>query len=182
MFINNLKEYPKDKYLVIATLICFLIVIIIEILIFLPIETPTYGILDFEFAWTPKKVETIFMAWGNEGMNNQKLAIYWDFLFIIGYAPLAFFLIVFILRRSSDKVQKIGLYMSITAIFTGTFDIIENINLLQMLNNSSSVTSINALTASLFASLKFGFLFAGIIYFIIALILFLINKIKKRNE
>jgi len=115
-------------------------------------------------------------------MNNQAIAIYWDFLFIVGYAPLAFFLIVLILRRSGEKVQEIGLYMSITTILTGIFDVIENINLLLMLDAPASLDSSNTFAASLFATLKFSLLFAGIIYFVIALILFLISKFKERNK
>ncbi|MFX1572570.1 MAG: hypothetical protein ACFFB0_07470 [Promethearchaeota archaeon] len=182
MFLDKLKEFPKDKILILATLICLLIVLLIEFLVFMNIETPTYGILDFEFAWTQNRVETILTAWGTEGMNNQTIAIYWDFLFIIGYAPLTFCLIILILRRSSEKVQQIGLYMSITAILTGIFDVIENINLLAMLETPTSIAATNAFVASFFATLKFGLLFAGIIYFIIAVILFVINKVRERNN
>ncbi len=182
MILNKLKETPKDKFLIITALICLLIVLLIEFLVFMPIEASTYGILDFEFAWTQNKVETIFTAWGVEGMNNQAIAIYWDFLFIVGYAPLAFCLIVLISRRSGEKVQQIGLYMSITTILTGIFDVIENVNLLLMLDTPTSVAASNAFAASLFATMKFILLFVGIIYFAIASILFLLNKIKKRNE
>ena len=182
MLLNKLKEVPKDKFLIIMAFICLLIVIIIEFLVFIPIETSTYGILDFEFAWTKNRVETIFTTWGDKGMNNQAIAIYWDFLFIVGYAPLAFCLIVLILRRSGEKVQEIGLYMSITTILTGIFDVIENINLLLMLDAPASLDSSNTFAASLFATLKFSLLFAGIIYFVIALILFLISKFKERNK
>jgi len=182
MILNKLKESPKDKFLIISALICLLIVLLIEFLVFIPIINPTYGILDFEFAWTQNRVEIIFTAWGAKGMNNQAIAIYWDSLFIVGYAPLAFCLIVLILRRSGEKVQQIGLFMSITTIFTGVFDVIENVNLLLMLNTPTSVAASNAFSASLFATLKFGLLFAGIIYFVIALIHFLLNKFKERKK
>ena len=58
MILNKLKESPKDKFLIIASLVCLLIVLLIEFLIFMPFEALTYGILDFEFAWTPNRVET----------------------------------------------------------------------------------------------------------------------------
>ena len=72
--------------------------------------------------------------------------------------------------------------MTITPFLTGIFDIIENINLLVMLSNPTSVLPLNPLMASLFALFKFGFLFTAITYFVIALIFVLINKIKKENE
>jgi len=72
--------------------------------------------------------------------------------------------------------------MIITPFLTGIFDIIENINLLLMLGNPTSVSPINPPIASISALLKFGFLFAAIIYFVIALIFVLLNKIKKKNK
>jgi hypothetical protein len=107
------------------------IVLILYLLVFIPIEAavPTYGILDYEFAWTPDRVQLILLAWGVEGIYLQSLAIYWDFLFIVGYVFLALGLILLVLRRSKRKVQTIGLYFTITPFLTGILDIIENINL-----------------------------------------------------
>ncbi|MFX0135802.1 MAG: hypothetical protein ACFFDN_19320 [Candidatus Hodarchaeota archaeon] len=154
------------------------------ILVFIPIETlvPTYGILDFEFTWTPDRAETILAVWGAQGIFQETLAIFWDFLFIVGYVSLTFGLIVLVLRRSENKLQTIGLFMTITPFLTGIFDIIENINLIVMLSNPTSILPVNPLMASISALLKFGFLFAAIIYFVIALIIVLINKIKKKNK
>jgi len=50
MILNKLKESPKDKFLIIASLVCLLIILLIEILVFMPFEVLTYGFLDFEFA------------------------------------------------------------------------------------------------------------------------------------
>jgi hypothetical protein len=184
LFLEKLKESPKDKLLIVITLIGLAIVILLYTLVFIPIEAlvPTYGILDFEFTWTPDRAENILAVWGSQGIFQETLAIYWDFLFIVGYVSLAFGLILLVLRRSKNKLQRIGLFMTTIPFLTGIFDIIENINLLIMLSNPTSILSINPLIASISALLKFGFLFAAIIYFVIALILVLINKIKKKNK
>ncbi len=63
---------------------------------------------------------------------------------------------------------------------TGIFDIIENVLLLTMATNFSSINDSNALLASLSASLKFGSLFVGIIYFIGALIHVIYTKVKEK--
>ena len=147
----------------------------------MPIEASvsTYGILDYEFAWTSDRVEIIFSAWGTDGMDNQALAIYWDFLYIVGYVSLALGLILLVLRRSEGKMQTLGLYFTITPFLTGILDIIENVNLLIMLGPPTSVSATNSFIASLCALIKFSVLFAAIAYFIVALIIVIISKFKK---
>jgi hypothetical protein len=183
---DKFKEFPKSRMSYILAVIGFLIVLLVEIFVFIPIEstvsTSTFGILDYEFAWNANKVLLIFSAWGSNGINFQITAIYWDFLFIIGYVSLAFSLIIIVFQRSNENIQTIGKYIPITPFLTGIFDVIENVLLLTMATNPGSVTDSTALLASLSASLKFGLLFIGIVYFIGALIHVLINKIKKRNE
>ncbi|MFX0002083.1 MAG: hypothetical protein ACFE9C_13630 [Candidatus Hodarchaeota archaeon] len=181
MLLNRFKDSPKNKYIIIITLIGLMIVLLIYLLVFIPIEAvvSTYGILDYEFAWTPDRILIIFSAWGSEGMANQALAIYWDFLFIVGYVSFALGLILIVLRRSEGKMQTIGIYFTLTPFMTGIFDIIENLNLLIILSNPTSISIINSLTASLSALIKFSFLFSAIIYFVIALITIILNKIRK---
>jgi hypothetical protein len=183
MFLDRFRQFPKNKVLYLITIVGFLIVLLVEIFIFIPIEAavPGYGILDYEFAWTSKRVESIFSVWGTSGIDNQLIAIYWDFIFIVGYVSLAFGLIGIVLRRSKGKIENIGTYITITPFLTGIFDVIENIFLISMTNNPTSVSKSLPLIASLSATVKFGFLFIAIIYFVIGLIIKLINKFKKRK-
>ena len=116
MFLERFKECPKDRLVIILTIVGLTIVLLLYILVFIPIEASisTYGILDYEFAWTPDRVQIIFTTWGTDGMNNQSLAIYWDFLYIVGYVSLALGLILLVLRRSEGKMQTLGLYFTLT--------------------------------------------------------------------
>ncbi len=184
MIMDKFKEFPTHKILYVLAVFGFLIVLLVEIFVFIPLESKvsTYGILDYEFAWSATRVLSIFSAWGSTGLNHQIIAIYWDFLFIIGYVSLAFSLITLVFQRSNERIQTIGRYVIITPLLTGIFDVIENVILLIMATNPSSVTDSNALLASLSASIKFALLFIGIIYFILALILIILKKIQKRNE
>ena len=181
MFLDKFKEFPKSKALYLITSVGFLIVLFVEIFVFIPIEATisTYGILDYEFAWTSNRAELILSVWGADGINSQVTAIYWDFFFIVGYVSLAFGLIVITLRKSESKIQTIGTYISLTPFLTGFLDVIENIFLILMTSTPTSVSESHPLIASLSATLKFGFLLIGIIYFLIAVIFILINKIKK---
>ncbi|MHA2394044.1 MAG: hypothetical protein ACXAEX_19085 [Promethearchaeota archaeon] len=184
MILDRLKEFPSKRILYILTIFGFLLVLLVEIFVFIPIEAEvsTYGILDYEFAWTLDNVLAIFSAWGANGLNLQVIAIYWDFLFIVGYVSLAFGLIILAYRSSGEQIQLIGTYITITPILTGIFDVIENAFLISMATNLGSILDFYPVMASLSASIKFGLLFVGIIYFAVALIIILFKKIKKRKE
>ncbi|KKK41917.1 MAG: hypothetical protein Lokiarch_39130 [Candidatus Lokiarchaeum sp. GC14_75] len=181
MPLKKFLESPKNKILYILTLVGFLIVLLVELFIFMPIGStvPTYGVLDFEFAWTANKGDKIFSIWGSNGLKIQTIAVYWDFLFIIGYVLLAFSLITFTLRRSENKIQAIGIFITITPFLTGILDLIENLFLLAMLSSPHFVLNPFAFFASISATLKFGFLFIGILYFLVGLIVLLFKKFKK---
>ncbi|MFW9824307.1 MAG: hypothetical protein ACFFE4_15295 [Candidatus Thorarchaeota archaeon] len=184
MILNKFKEFPSKKTLYLLIIIGFLIVLFVEIFIFIPIESlvPTYGILDYEFAWNVGRIVTIFSAWGADGIVHQITAIYWDFLFILGYVSLAFGLIIIVYQRSSEFIQNMGVYITITPFLTGLFDVIENVILILMATNFNFIIDTNAILASLSASIKFGLLFVGIIFFVGALILIILKKIRERNK
>ncbi|MFW9939334.1 MAG: hypothetical protein ACFFD5_16955 [Candidatus Thorarchaeota archaeon] len=181
MFLNFFKDSPKDRYVILLAILGLLIVLLVYILVFIPVEASvlTYGILDYEFAWIPDRVLIIFTTWGIDGISNQILAIYWDFLYIIGYVSLALGLILIVFRKTKGQIQTIGFYFILTPFLTGIFDIIENVNLLIMLGNPTSISIINSLTASVCALIKFCFLFAAIGYFLIALVMIFILKLRK---
>ncbi len=179
--LEKLKEYPSDLFLLIIAAIGIVILLTINILIFEPLAYLGYGygILDFEFAWTKEQILIIFGVWGDEVMTLQAVGVYWDFLYIIGYTVPLFALILLVSRKLDEKIQNISLYMSLTPIIAGIFDIIENINLLIMLNEATAFASFVPLIASLSATIKFGFLIVGAIFFLVALILLVIIKFKK---
>jgi len=183
MNLEKLKKSPSDLVLLIAAAIGVIILLTLNIFIFEDIATGSYryGILDFEFALTKERILTIFSVWDVDGMALQATGVYWDFLYIFGYAVPLFALILFFSRKLEDRAVTIGLYMSLTPIAAGIFDVIENINLLIMLNDPSNFASFVPLIASVSAMIKFGFLIVGAIFFLVALTLFIIKKIKKQD-
>ena len=183
MILEKLKKIPSDLILLIAAALGIIILLTINIVIFEDIAKAfyPYGILDFEFAWTKEQILTIFFVWGPNGITLQATGVYWDFLYIFGYAVPLFALILFFSRKLEDRAVTIGLYMSLTPIAAGIFDVIENINLLIMLNDPSNFASFVPLIASVSAMIKFGFLIVGAIFFLVALALFIIKKIKKQD-
>jgi hypothetical protein len=183
MILEKLKKYPSDLILLIVAAVGIIILLTINILIFEPMSKAVYiyGILDFEFAWTREQILAIFLVWGEDGIALQAAGVYWDFLYIFGYTIPLFALILYLSRRLEDRISTIGLYMSLTPLVAGIFDVIENINLLIMLNETSNFASFVPLITSLSATIKFGFLLVGAIFFLIALVLLIIKKIKKQE-
>lgn len=184
MFLNKLKEIPKNLYLIILFVAGFILFITINLVIFQALSISSlftsHGILNFEFAWTVEQVELIFTAWGSTGMALQEAGVYWDFIYIIGYVSFAFAGVLLVTRKVSGGFQTIGLYVSFIAILSGLFDIIENIFLLIMLQNPITIPPFAPPIAATMAIIKFSFLAIALMYFVIGLIIASISMIKKK--
>lgn len=183
MWFEKLLEFPKKKILVLITIIAFSLFFLLTLL-FSPIETELkertgYGVIEFEFAWNSGTIKKIFKAWGSEGKKQQIFITYMDFLYIIFYSFFMAGCILLVTRKLEGKMQKMGLYMTLAPFLAGIFDVIENINLLLMLGNDTFVDSGCPFIASLCATIKFSFLLISICFFLIALIVMMINKIRK---
>ena len=55
--LEKLKEFPRNKILILITIVAFILGILLSQLIMAPIEAELkrstgYGVIDFEFAWT----------------------------------------------------------------------------------------------------------------------------------
>ena len=66
MLQDKFKVFPQKKTLYLIAIFGFLIVLLVELLVFMRIEAAvsTYGILDYEFAWTSSRILEIFTVWG----------------------------------------------------------------------------------------------------------------------
>ena len=181
MILEKLKKTPSDLILLIIAAIGIIILLVINMLVFQPLAELAYfyGILDFEFAWTKDQIVIIFTNWGSEGIAFQTTGVYWDFLYIVGYTVPLFALILLFTRKLSGKIVDVGLYMSLTPFVAGIFDLIENINLLIMLNDTLNFDALVPLTTSITAFIKFSFLLVGAIFFLVVLVLALIKRFKK---
>jgi hypothetical protein len=183
MNLEKLIEFPKNKTVIVITIIAFILGILISQFIMAPIEAELkgstgYGVIEFEFAWTSEQINRIFKAWGSEGKKKEAYVTYIDFIFIPCYSLFMAGCILLVTRKLEGKIQKIGLYMTIMPFIAGIFDVIENINLLLMLTDDSFVWSLSPFIASLCATIKFSLIFIAIIFFILALIILLIKRFK----
>ena len=182
-YLEKLKEVPKQKVLIILTLIGLAGFFILG-LVMRPIEaylmgTTGYGVMEFELAWTAERIRTIFEAWGAKGKQMEATAVWLDFLFIPAYVLLIFGCLLLVTRQLEGKIQEIGLVMVITPFIAGLLDVIENINLLAMIYNRAFIDLGSPFIASLCAIIKFGIIFLDIIFWLIELVVLLIQKVKK---
>ena len=181
MNLTKLKEVPRTKTLGIVLLITsipFLIITLIYCINELRLLQATgYGVLNFELAWTPEMMQSIFGAWGASEMQQQAFLTYLDFVYIISYGFFGAECLLLISRKLEGKLQEIGILMALTFFIAGIFDALENINLLIMLDNPTSFWVYHPLLASLCASFKIGFLGAGLGFLFIASIVIIGRKL-----
>ncbi len=182
--ILNLKEKPTNKILLLLLISTLIIFLILNIAVFSPVESALqsksgYGVLDFEFAWTSAQIEKIFDAWGRNGMQKEAMVTYWDFLYLTCYSTFIFAILLLTSRQIQGKIQNLGIYASLTPIAAGIFDSIENVNLLLMISDDASIAAGSPFFASLCATIKFGLIFFDIIFWILELVVLLIQKFKK---
>ena len=178
MYLEKLLEIPKKKVLQIITLIGLVAFVAMTLLGGLVNAAPVYGILDYEFAWTSGQVELIFNTWGAVVKQQIALGIYMDFLYIIAYVALIFGCLLIAARILDGKFQTIGLYITLTPVIAGILDVIENVNLLLMIADGTFIASASPLVAALCATIKFSIIFACILFFLVEIIVIVINRKK----
>jgi len=181
MLLAKLKEIPKTRILILVLLITSIPFLILTLIFCLNelrlLQTTGYGILNFELAWTPEMMQSIFGAWGSSEMQQQVFFTYLDFVYIISYGFFGAECLLLVSRKLEGKLQEIGILMALTFFIAGIFDTIENINLLNMLDNPVSFWVYNPLLASICASFKIGFLGAGLGFLYIASIVIIGKKL-----
>lgn len=135
-------------------------------------EKTPHGILDLELAYSVSKVETVINAWTPSDINPinniavAKTNTWWDFVFLIFYAPFLFTLCKKISRsyKTNSLVSKAGNLFANAILIAGMLDVVENIGIFQSLNGNIG-HGIALLTAS--ASLIKWMLVIGCLLFIL---------------
>ncbi len=103
-----------------------------------------YGILNLELAYNNAKTQHILKAWapgGSNGIDNIRVAIkntWLDFIFLFFYSLFLFYTCKTIAESFKGFINKIGLFISMGALYAGLLDIAENAGMLFTLNGLSS--------------------------------------------
>ncbi|MBD3227016.1 MAG: hypothetical protein GF329_02425 [Candidatus Lokiarchaeota archaeon] len=193
IMLEKLLEKPSKKLISVISVIAivgFIILTIIFRFISPNTNATTYGIIDFELAFTSEQIGIIFNVWNSNPLifNEQTVGIFLDsFLYIPCYALSLLGVSIILSRSFKGKLQKIGLFFAILPIIAALCDIIENMGLLNMLNNYNSYIAGTAIDVipiitSICATIKFLLLFISILFVSVASIYWLINRVRKKEN
>ena len=138
-------------------------------------------IIDFEMAKTVAVVESMMEGWGVSGIERFLKSTYGDFLFIVGYTGALFYGCRYFGRLAGNYIlQKAGKIFSFLAIVAGLSDVIENICMIYTLKNSR-VEWVTHFTYDL-ARIKFSLIFILIIYILICLLFWAIDRLASTKK
>lgn len=152
--------------------ICF-VIFVIGAIILRWVDQVEPGIIPFELAKTIANSNSMVATWEAAGaLGHKKFSLYFDYLFIFGYAGSLFI----ILREWWEKIDKKWLYyLSFLPIIAGVLDGIENFGLLQIVYHSGNQFS--ASLAFYCASVKFILLLPSILAAVYYLALKYLKKV-----
>lgn len=138
--------------------VCFVITIIGGIIL-LWVDKVQPGIIAFELAKTIENANSMVAIWKNaDVIPLKKFSLYFDYIFIIGYAGTLYLLLHDLWQQTSSKWVR---YLSFFPIIAGVLDGIENLGLLQIVYDQG--TQFSASLAYYCASIKFALLVPSIL-------------------
>jgi hypothetical protein len=127
-------------------------------------ETPL-GIINMELAFTSSNMETVYNSWlKNNDMSAGFNSTYWDFLFLVCYGTLLWYLASYFATyfKKLKSIHIIGLLCSKLAIVAALLDIIENIGIFYFLNGG--LNNIIVLAISIISAIKWIFALLALLY------------------
>ncbi len=152
--------------------ICFFITIVGGIILKL-VDFAEPGIIPFELARTIENANEMVASWqAQEAISYKKFSLYFDYLFIVGYAG-SLHLIIKEWWQKSD--QQWIYYLSVLPLLAGILDGVENLGLLKIVYLNG--TQFNASLAFFCASVKFLILIPSLLGALYYLVLKNLRKI-----
>lgn len=137
--------------------ICFAI-FIIGAIVLKWLDNPEPGIIAFELARTIENANAMVATWQSlDAVHLKKISLFFDYIFIIGYAGSLFIILQEWWQKSAKKWVY---YLSLLPILAGILDGIENFGLLQIVYGNG--TQFSASLAFYCASIKFAILVPSI--------------------
>ena len=150
-----------------------------------PLKTATtpIGILNLEFASTSASVQNVVTAWQDkEVMNAAKLNAWLDFLFLISYGALFYFLCKQFASRfkTNSLLHRMAIIGSILAVVAAVMDMLENAGMLMSLNGNVS-TGVAAFTF-ISSFIKWAAVAYCVCFILVALIAILARSMKQKGQ
>ena len=133
-----------------------------------------YGIVPFEFAFTPARAREMISAWGQAGSRAARQSLLVDFGFMPAYAIVFAGLTLSAARAAKERWQTLGLGLTLAPFGAWLFDAIENGALLSTLSDSS--LAVVVALAGVSAAVKFSLLLLCLAYMLGVLVVSLIRR------
>ena len=137
-------------------------------------------IVEFEMAKTTEKAKALMESWGSDGLSRFIRGIYVDFIFIGCYVAALFFGCRYMGHLSGHSIFKnSGYIFSYLALIAGICDILENICMLFTINKQVVAWVVHF--AYDMAFVKFSLIFIVLLFMIICLFFWGIDKLGKKR-
>jgi MFS family permease len=121
---------------------------------------------ELEFSADPAEADKLIKSWGDEGIKQARQQIWWDFGFLLSYAPLLSLGCTFAANgpfRHSRKTRTVGLLLAWGSLVAAATDVGANVAMLAMLEQTT-VSRSALLMAKAFASVEFALLGMALAY------------------
>lgn len=139
------------------------------------------SIIEFEMAKTPERAQALMNSWNSEGATRFVTGIYFDFVFIACYTAALFFGCRFMGYLSGhDVFRKAGTVFSFLAILAGICDTLENSGMIYTIKQQA-VPWVVHFTYDM-AFVKFSLIFIALLFMLICLFFWGIDKITTANK
>jgi hypothetical protein len=136
------------------------------------------GIVDYELAFTANRAGEILAHWDQKAAEAARQSLVIDYGFMPAYALLFGGITLLIVRSRTERLQQIGLWVTLAPFVAALFDALENAMLLAQLG-TDAISTAQPLIAGISASIKFGLLAAALAYWLIAGIDALASRLRR---
>jgi hypothetical protein len=134
-------------------------------------DAGSFGIVDFELAFTSGKASEIMRAWGSDGHDAVVASLWFDFLYLIAYGLFLWLAVRAVgdgLRaRGRERLAAPAAAISLVPLICAASDAVEDVFLLLVLGGH--LPSAGPLLAGSFATLKFACLAVTVVYLLVGL-------------
>jgi hypothetical protein len=180
---EHLKPTIQKKYFIILLILTILIMVIMNI-IGSPLTTPSapYGIVSFEFAFTPARAQEMISSWSTNAQLKAAFIQGLDFLFPLVYSValgLGCLLAANVLSTRGKPISGFGVFLAWGLLLAAVCDYIENIALVALL--FGTVQSPYPEIAGICAVIKFSIILTAIGYILYGLLVRILSKYSPRS-
>jgi hypothetical protein len=165
-------------YLLAATLIITVVLNLVDE----PLSTPEapYGIVSFELAGDPERVQAILGSWDEQARQYAAFSLGFDYLYMVAYSTLlgvGCVLAALSIRSISWPFGGLGIPLAWGMWLAALLDAVENLSLSLILLAGAS-SSLWPSVARICALSKFGLLFFGLVYAFYGLAVGVVGRLK----